>query len=209
MLVLALIVALATSSTLWVERRAVLAWIGDLVVEQSELAPADLVVILAGSPALNGREAAAIVTGGYARRVLLLEYRPDADTQLLTRLGLPASLPISTLVMERLGVPRDAIAVTPVAEGRGTSASVLALADYARARGLRRLIVVTSRSHTRRTARLLRQRLDGSTIIVRAPAEDLFRPHEWWRDRDSARELLTEALRWLDSFALGWYGFAH
>jgi hypothetical protein len=66
-----------------------------------------------------------------------------------------------------------------------------------------RLIVVANRSHTRRTARLLRREFaDAGAVMVRAAPHDPFQPDAWWRDRKSARELAMEGLRWLNSFVL-------
>jgi uncharacterized SAM-binding protein YcdF (DUF218 family) len=197
------VIVVATVVIVWMQRRPLLIWVGNLVVEQSELAPADIVAIIPGQPALSGSEAAAIVNAGHASRVLLFSYPPDADEELTVRLGLPPPWPVSTLVLQRLGVRAEAIEVTPIVGSRGTTAVLRALEHYARAHQLRRLIVVTNRSHTRRTAALLRRRLPGISVMVRAPAADSFHPHQWWRHRDSARELLTEALRWFDSFVIG------
>jgi hypothetical protein len=64
-------------------------------------------------------------------------------------------------------------------------------------------IAVTERSHTRRTARLLRRELPGrGAVMVRASPRDDFHPETWWRDRSSARELALESLRWWNSFGL-------
>lgn len=40
-------------------------------------------------------------------------------------------------------------------------------------------------------------------VIARASPHDPFRPERWWQERDTARELIMESLRWLNSFVLG------
>lgn len=39
--------------------------------------------------------------------------------------------------------------------------------------------------------------------LPRPHDHDPFRPERWWQDRDAARELMMESLRWLNSFVLG------
>ncbi|HEU5320461.1 MAG TPA: ElyC/SanA/YdcF family protein, partial [Methylomirabilota bacterium] len=126
------------------------------------------------------------------------------------RLGvdLPRDEDVARRVLRRLGVRPEAIRVAPAAGG--TNATVAAIARHAREHGVRRLIVVTRRSHTRRVATLLRHRLPEALVMVRAAPRDGFDPERWWHDREDARELVTEALRWLNSVALGdlWAGTA-
>jgi len=200
--VLALVLAIALS--LWIARVPLLTWIGRLVVEESAPQRADLVVILGSPPALAAEEAATLVMNGYAPRVLVFASRTETE-DILDRLGIVMPKPheVAMLVLGRLGVRTDAITVEHIPRS-GTNALIRATAKYARQRGLTRLIVVTHRSHTKRTERLLKASLGGpGVVIARAPVRDGFQPDRWWRDRDSTRDLLLELLSWFNSFVLG------
>ncbi len=188
----------------WAAREPILAAAGRSVVREDPPAPADLVAIVGDLPILGALEAAALVKGGSASRVLLFRRLDDPEAEILAKLRIPAprSHEVARMILVRLGVPAEAITVVAL-PGVGTNESVRALARHADERGARRLIVVTHRSHTRRVGRLLRGELPPqSTVIMRASPQDPYHPERWWRDRASARELALEALRWLNSFGL-------
>jgi uncharacterized SAM-binding protein YcdF (DUF218 family) len=204
LLILAGVLLLALGS-LWAAREPLLAAVGRLVVEEGEPAPADLAVLLSNTPVLDAEEAARHVAAGHVGKVLILARRPHPQEAVARGLGirLPPPHELAAQVLERLGVPPASIAVAPLASG-GTNAAAREVARYARAHGARRLLVVTHRSHTRRTATLLRRHLGPEgRVVMRASPHDPYRAEAWWRDRESARELAMEGLRWANTILLG------
>ena len=188
---------------LWSEQAPLLTWVGRLVVEDTPLGRADIAVVLANTPGIAA-EAAAIVKGGYAPRVLLFTSAHDADDDVLAGLGLARVKPheVAIEVLRASGVAAERIVRVPIAPD-GTNQSAREVIRYAKRERLTRVIVVTERSHTRRTARLLRRGLTTpGGVMVRAAPGDAFRPESWWHDRDGARELAMEGLRWINSFVL-------
>ena len=200
----ALLLLLFGAAALWTWREPVLTKLGGLLVEETPPAPADLVAVVDNDvPAAAA--AADLLAAGYAPRILLFKAPPAADEKLLDRLRIPVPTrhEVAILVLHRLGVASEAIAVEPVAEA-DTSLAVQATVRYARTHGATRVIVITHRSHTRRTALLLRRALGPSAvIIVRASPNDPFHPAGWWRDRRQSREVAMESLRWINSVLLG------
>ena len=188
---------------LWAERGPLLTSVGRLVVEDTPLARADVVVVLTNTPRIAAATAA-IVKSGYAPRVLLFTSVPQADDDVLAKLGLAVVKPhdVAIKVLHASGVAPERIVLVPRAPN-GTNEAAREVIRYAQRHGLARVIVVTERSHTRRAARLLRRELNApGGVMVRAAPGDAFRPESWWRDRESARELAMEGLRWLNSFVL-------
>jgi len=188
---------------LWTQHAVFLTAVGGLVVEESPLAKADIVVIL-GEPPRLAVEAAALVKNGYAPRVVLFTSAPSADDDVVAGLGVKVPRPheIAVEVLRASGIATARIELLPH-EPEGTNDSAQELARYAKAQRVTRVIAVTYRSRTRRTAYLLRRELArSSTVIVRAAARDPFHPESWWRDRAQARELALEGLRWLNSLLL-------
>ena len=188
----------------WTHRDTLLGHVGGLVVEETPLARADVVVLFSNTPRVVG-EAAGIVKAGYGSRILVLRAPSKPDDDVMRRLGLDPGLEheIAIRVLRASGVPAAAVELLPDAPD-GTNDAVRRIVRYARSRGITRVIAVTERSHTRRTAYLLRHELGGKgTVMVRAASSDPFRPQTWWQDRDSARELAMEALRWCNSVVLG------
>ena len=202
--VTALLLLLLGAAALWMWRDPVLTKLGGLLVEETPLAPADLVAVFDNEvPA--AATAAALLAEGYAPLILLFKEPPGAADKLLERLGIPGASrhELTILVMHRLGVAAGAIAVEPIAE-LDTHVAVQATARYARMHDVTRVIVVTYRSHTRRTALLLRRALGRSAVvIVRASPDDPFQAKGWWRDRRKSREFVMESIRWINSLLLG------
>ena len=191
-------------AALWTWREPVLTKLGGLLVEETPPAAADLVAIFDNEvPAAAA--AAALLAKGYAPRILLFKAPPVADEKLLDELGIPVPNrhELAILVLRRLGVASEAIAVEPVTEV-DTSVAVQVTARYASTHDATRVIVITYRSHTRRTAILLRRALGRSAVVIaRASPDDPFHPEGWWRDRRNSREFIMESIRWINSLLLG------
>jgi uncharacterized SAM-binding protein YcdF (DUF218 family) len=202
--VLALLLLLFGVAALWTWHEPILTKLGRLLVEETPPAPADLVAVFDNElPAAAA--AADLLAAGYAPRILLFKPPPATDEKLLDRLGIPVPSrhELAILVLRRLSVASGAIVVEPVTEV-DTSVAVQATARYARTHNATRVIVITYRSHTRRTALLLRRALGRSAVvIVRASPDDPFRPEGWWRDRRNSREFMMESIRWINSLLLG------
>jgi len=203
--VVALLVACLVMATLWIFHEPALNALGRVLVEETPLAPADLVVILGDNEVPAAAAAADILGKGYAPRVLLFQAAPNPGEVWLDRLRIlvPARHELAIMVLGRMGVAPGKILVEPIAE-TGTNAIVRATARYAQSHDAHRIIAITYRSHTRRTAVLLRGALDPSSVImVRAAPDDPFEPEGWWRERGNSREFLIESMRWVNSF---WFG---
>ena len=186
---------------LWSFRAPLLTSTARLLVEEGAWAPADLAVVFSENRIMDAAVAAEAVRSGYVPRVLLLVPAQRPDDMLLRDLQIALLRPheVAMLALMRLGVPQNAIVVESLLFG-GTNGAVQTVARYARNHGVKRLIVVTYRSHTRRAGLLMRRALGpGATVIVRASPRDDFRPEGWWRGRDQAREVMSEGLRWLNS----------
>jgi uncharacterized SAM-binding protein YcdF (DUF218 family) len=192
-------------AVVWFCHEPLLNSLGRFVVEESPLAPSDLVVVLADNEVPAAAAAADIVRRGYATRILVFKSSPAEKEALLDRLGIsvPTRLELAIIVMGRMGIAPGNIVVEPITE-TGTNGEVRAVARYARSHGASRIIAITYRSHTRRAAVLLRGALGRSSeVIVRATPGDPFEADGWWRDRGSCREFLIEGMRWANSF---WFG---
>ncbi len=202
--VVLLVLLVAALAVLVVARRPVLRALGGALVEETPLEAADVAVLAYNSPSA-AVTAASAVDAGYAPRVVVFAPPPSVDDRVLERLHIPtrAEHDVAIEVMRRMGVRPSAIALDRSVL-TGTNDVVRAITRYARAHGFHRVIVVTYRSHTRRTAILLRHALgrDGR-VVVRATSSDPFHPDRWWQDRESAREAVSEGLRWVNSLVLG------
>jgi uncharacterized SAM-binding protein YcdF (DUF218 family) len=173
---------------------------GNMLVEPgaTELPqPADAIVVLSGTPADRwlegydlwraGRAPLIVLSRGTVkdRAVVELERRGvrwanDYDTAIRILTG-PLAMPAASVQL-----------LSKYVDNTADEAAVLR--DDARAKGWKRVIVVTSIAHTRRTALALRRVLGpaGIDFSVRGSRYDSFRPARWWRSRESARWVLVE-----------------
>ena len=74
-----------------------------------------------------------------------------------------------------------------------TESEARTIARWACRQGVRRLVVVTSRAHTRRARLILRQALGrGIELAMRPSRSDAFTAARWWRVRRDAKLVLSE-----------------
>lgn len=84
--------------------------------------------------------------------------------------------------LRHFGVARSRVQVVPLHAG-GTYGEALAIASYARQKGIRRLLIVTSPYHTRRSLATFASAFRGTGVEVGIePARDSpADPSRWWR----------------------------
>jgi uncharacterized SAM-binding protein YcdF (DUF218 family) len=178
--------------------------VGTALTVDDALAPVDVVVSSVAAARADALEAARLHREGFARRVVLARWQPEPLDEEMRKLGVPW-LPVTDLavaMLEKSGVPPSAITVLP-GPVDGLNTEIAAIGAFARAEKPASLLYVTARSHTQRARWLLERVLpETTTLSVRAPAADAFRPDAWWRSRDASREVAMEYLRWANTFGL-------
>lgn len=171
-----------------------LAAAGRFLVEDDPLQQADAIVVLTGSYPDRIIEAAALYREGWAPRIILCREPENAGFARLRSLGVtvPRLFELNRSVAEQLGVPAAAITVLDRPAGSTYSEAEVVLSD-AIARGYRSILIVTSKYHSTRAARIYRHLAAGRVaIIVRGARDDDFQPEGWWRDRPSTRRVVIE-----------------
>ena len=168
---------------------------GQVLVVADPLPPrADAIVILAGSVPDRALEAADLYRAGLAPRVVVTRERARTGQAALHARGvhLPEDDELTVKALRELGVPPGAIVVL----GRravSTESEARTIARWACAHRLRRLIVVTSRAHSRRARLILRQALGAGIALAMRPSRyDAFAPTRWWHVRRDAKLILGE-----------------
>jgi uncharacterized SAM-binding protein YcdF (DUF218 family) len=203
---LTLALLLAVSLVLWIFRAPILRGVGGVLVAEDALAPVDVIAVSHANVRASALEAAALYRQGLGRRVVVAECKKDELDARLRELGVPypASHELVVAILERSGVPRSAITVLPGAVD-GTNPEIAVYVRFARREKPATLLYVTSRSHTARAGRRLRREAPGTRILVHASRWDDFDVDTWWHRRGSTREVMTEYLRWFNTFVLGDY----
>lgn len=178
--------------------------LGAWLVLEDPLQHADAIIVLGGTMYERPLEAVDLYNAGYAPRVYLLREMPDWGEEEMTRRGVSYVRAVDTQVeaLVRLGVPRDAIGILDSANSTADEA------DHARTlveqQHLKRVIIVTSKQHTRRARLVMNRRLRGAgvEVIVRASRYDRSNVDQWWRQRSTLRFTLFETQR-LFSYWIG------
>lgn len=148
--------------------------LGAFLVVQDPLARADAIFVLGGTRYERPLEAVELYNAGWAPTVTLMQQIADNGEVDLMKRGVPYKREVDEQieVMGRLGVPRSAIVV--MEQANSTADEATALRDIATRRQWKRVIIVTSKQHTRRARLVMRRRLAGTgvEIVVRSSRLD-------------------------------------
>lgn len=196
-LTLALAVALA-GGVLWV-----LARLGSWLIVEDGLEPAHAVVVLSGHMPLGAREAAKLYGQGFAARVWVTHPASPAEELDHMHIDYVGEEFYNQRVLMYLGVPADAIRVLekPILN---TDDEVRVVADELRREEGGKVILVTSKAHTRRVKAIWEVRIGRNPrALVRSASEDRYDGAHWWRNTNDALEATREVM----GLANVWAGF--
>ena len=144
-------------------------------------------------------EAVELYKEGWAPRIYLFRQVADWGEAVLVERNFQYTreVDLQIEVMGRLGVPRDVIGVLDQANSTAEEADDL-LALVTREK-FSRVIVVTSKQHTRRARLVMNRKVNpaGVAVIVRASRFDRSDVDRWWTNRSTLRFTLFEIQRLL------------
>ena len=190
-----LFLLLLAGVALFLFREPILSEVGDFLVVSDSLETADVIVVLAGHQDGRCLKAAELFLQGWSPRIVITKGNYPHGIEQLKRYGIREleSHKKCAAILKFLKIPKGAIEII---EGYNTSTADEAqkLRRYMQHQGLRRLIVVTSNFHTRRSRLLFRRVLKGTGTITVVPAASdyQFDPDQWWTRRRDSKVLLWE-----------------
>jgi uncharacterized SAM-binding protein YcdF (DUF218 family) len=168
--------------------------VGTWLVVEDPLEPAPVVVVLSGGMPDRAREAAGIYRAGNAKQVWITH--PYDVTQELREIGIDylGEAFYNQSVLLHLHVPVDATRVLDP-EIVNTQDEVRVISQAAREAGIHRVIIVTSKAHTRRVHAIWKKMVGADpTLIVRYARDDPFDPQHWWRQTSDSLQVVREVL---------------
>jgi uncharacterized SAM-binding protein YcdF (DUF218 family) len=173
--------------------------LGGWLVVEDPLQTADAIIVLGGTMFERPLEAVELHKAGWAPRIFLFRQIADfGETQLIAR-GVPylREIDIQVDVLRRLGVEPQAIHV--LNEAGSTADEAAMVVGLASREKFTRLIIITSKQHTRRARLVMTRRLDdiGVQVIIRASRYDQSDVDRWWAHRSTLRFTLFETQRLL------------
>src|SRR5262245_6317516 len=163
---------------------------GRFLQHEDPLEHADGIFVLAGTRLERPLEGVDLYKAGWAPLIVLSPGRPEPSERLVRERGIsfPLESELQRNALIQLGVPASAI-VADDGSVDNTASEANLLRALVIARHWHRVIVVTSKYHTRRAGFAFRRGLagTGATPIMRASRYDLFDPDRWWRNRSDIR----------------------
>ena len=167
------------------------------------LRPAAAIVVLGGGFPFRAIEAATLYRNAWAKEVWLTPGKADKGDAALAAIGFTttAEYESSRAVLEKLGVPPANIRIIPIPV-ENTVAELRAIRDYAQNRSPGPVILVSSRSHTRRVRVIWNRVTPANRIaIVRYTPEDPFDAARWWHTTSDAIAAFREAFGIVNAWA--------
>jgi uncharacterized SAM-binding protein YcdF (DUF218 family) len=177
-----LILLLAAAAILWLERRAVMVALGNYLVYNQAAQPADLVLVLGGNfygpRVLKGAD---LVAEGYAPVALFSGPPYQGHPQGEVAIAFLARQGYATRGLESFATNAES-----------TIEEANALCPELRRRHAKRVLLVTSSYHSRRSAVVFRLFCPGVDFISVPSSDPEYRPSIWWMDPGSHRLFYSE-----------------
>ena len=190
------VVVLAFAGTLIAvpaSRYYLLRTLGDALVHNDPLGPAEVIVISTDSDGAGVLEAADLVHQGIAPRVAIFADPPDTVDREFVRRGVPYvnAAHVELQQLKSLGIKNAEIIPRTVA---GTEDEGRILPEWCAEQDLQRIVFVATSDHSRRTRRVLDRAMPEreTTVIIRAARFSQFDPDAWWKTRDGVRTEIQE-----------------
>jgi uncharacterized SAM-binding protein YcdF (DUF218 family) len=190
--VLALLL-LAVSAAAWL-----LLYGGQYLQHEDPLQKSDVIFVLGGARVERWLEAYDLYRDGYAPLIMLSPERAEPAEILVRSRGIrfPSTPELQHAALVELGVPAAAV-LAPAGWVDNTAQEGSLVRAAVQAHHWTRVIVVTSKFHTRRSGFAFRRALagTGAAVIMRASRYDTSNPAGWWRSRADIRFAGTEWIK--------------
>jgi uncharacterized SAM-binding protein YcdF (DUF218 family) len=177
--------------------------LGYWLVVADPLEPARAIVVLGGRLPFRAIEAASIYRQGWAPEVWLTKVASTAEDLALSRLGVTVvgAETYNRQILEGLGVPAQAIRVLNDRVWNTVDEARL-VAHELRVSGADRVILVTSKTHSRRLRATWSAIVGASPkAIVRYATGEPYHSDTWWRNTRDALDVSREVLGLMNVWA--------
>lgn len=186
-----LVLILIVTAGAYLSRDAVLQAVGDFLVVNDSLEPADAVIVVGGNGPERLVTAVGLLRSGIGRTLIVSGGPYEHARRLLNSAEIMRDEALA------VGVPASQLVV----DDRATSTyeNAVGTAALMRANGMRTAILVTSPYHTRRAAVIFRRvySAEGLRVRVRSSEESFFGVLRWWERPSDRRTVFREYLKLL------------
>ena len=169
---------------LFLFRHNILLGVGSLLIQEDSPAEVDAIFVLSGAPEERAKAAAALYRQDYSKNIIATGSLIPPILDVLDTTLTEAELTRAALLKE--GV--DTLAIEVMNQGTSTFEESDIILGYAQSRNYRRIIIVSSKFHTRRIQRVFRNKFDqaGLTIFVVGadPDPERYKIGNWWNSEE-------------------------
>ena len=188
---------------LWFFSGPILGQLGQFLICDQEPVASDAIVVLNTGVEYYPRliEAADLFRKGLAQKVVINGNRKSEVLRDLEKKGFKECCPWNedrVRILEMLGVPRKEILPISAEDAYDTVSEAEAVGRELVREGFRRVIITTSKSHTRRAHFIWTAMFgDRLSICTAAAKTDLYNPKGWWKQGRQIRWVLAEYGAWI------------
>ena len=175
---------------------------GSWLVREDPLEPCQAILVLSGGLPDRALGAAQLYRQGLAKEVWLTQPLEPGASMAVLRLPYAGEEQYNRMVLIAEGVPPDKIRIlTPHIQN--TADELRVVSDTLAQQPGAKVLVITSKAHTRRVRAVWRQVSRGHSggLIVRAAQVDSFDVSHWWRSTNDALSVVREYLGLLNAWA--------
>jgi len=176
--------------------------IGENLVYQDPIEPAETILVLSGGAPGRVMEAADLYRKGLSKKIILTKQEYPIGYYILKERGLkiPIEEDIEMMVLDYFKVPRQDIEVIPQTCNSTFSEATLAI-PYLLKRGIKKAIIVTSKFHSKRAMKIFTKLSEGKIRFIISPSKyDTFDPKIWWKERIYAKDVFIEYQKLIDFY---------
>lgn len=181
----------------------ILGWLGESLVLDENPVPSDAIVALNSGVEYYPRliEAAELFKKGFARNIVINGNRKTDVLRSLEDKGFKNCCPWyenSLRILSLLGVPNDKVVCISAEDAYDTMSEAEAVGRELSRKGFMRIIITTSKYHTRRAHFIWTKMFGDKFSICSVSAKtDPYDPKGWWNEGRQIRWVLAEYGAWI------------
>lgn len=181
----------------------IIVWLGESLVLDEKPVPSDAIVVLNSGVEYYPRliEAAELFKKGFARKIVINGNRKTDVLRGLEDKGFKNCCPWyenSLRILSLFGVPSDKVVCISAEDAYDTMSEAEAVGRELSRQGFKRIIITTSKYHTRRAHFIWTKMFGDKLSICSVSAKtDPYDPKGWWKEGRQIRWVLAEYGAWI------------
>jgi len=180
-------------------RNTILRNVGAGLISVDTLERADAIFLLGGGSFDRGREAAKLFNEKYADYIICTGGQISGTLKSL-------NLPYTEAMVSKIGMVKNhqikPESIIALEEGTSTREEAKLILAYCKQRGFLKIIVLSSKFHTRRIINVFKPLFDknGIDIIVHGAPSSIYKEYEWWKKEEGMIMVNNEYMKHLYYF---------